>query len=173
MRIFIFSIIFLMVGCESSTVTFDETFSINNGELYHNNSLFSGRLIKTEITGTWSKSFYKNGKREGLSIRHFADGNKKSHGKFRKGNQVGTHLGWWPNGQIRSEQYFNDGLLSGEVKEWFVNGQLAVLNHFSNGRQDGLQQGWRNDGDLRFKYTYINGKRYGFMGSSLCMSPYQ
>ncbi len=173
MRLILISLFFLMAGCQSSVFIFDESFSILNGGVYQNNRLFSGHLKKLELSGAWSDETYIKGKLHGKSLSNYADGKLKSEGQYKKGKAVGIHRGWWPNGNLRLEQEYKNGHLSGEAKEWFANGQLARVNLFLSGRQNGLQQGWREDGKLQFKYTYTNGKRYGFMGASLCMSPYQ
>ena len=75
--------------------------------------------------------------------------------------------------QRKAKRSIPNGQRNGIHYEWYNNGQLEREMRYKKGQQYGDQKGWKENGELKFSYIFRKGKRYGFVGTNLCMSPYQ
>ena len=151
--------------------TGSQALSYYQGALYLDGVGFTGVLFAEYPGGVKKKETgYKNGRRDGESLRWYTDGSLSNRTVFVDGNRDGEAVGWWPNGQLQFVRTYRADLLEGETLEWNESGQLRYRQNFSAGREDGLQQGWHEDGESSFNYVYQNGRRYGVLGSKPCFS---
>ena len=116
------------VGCGGNDEVTDETKpklqSVNYGELRLRGSLTSGIIYRkgsdTPYTGK-AFEFYDNGQKEFEQY-------------YKEGKRDGLSVWWWRNGQKQIEQNFKDGILDGLQVQWHRNGQKAVEGNFKDGK---------------------------------------
>jgi len=82
----------------------------------------------------WSRWNFKDGKRDGLQER------------------------WYANGQPQYQINYKDGRLDGLHEDWYANGQLWYRGNYKNGRKDGLQKGWYESGKPKYIKEYRMGQ---------------
>ena len=160
-------------SCNQSVIDIDDTFISRKGILLKKNEPFFGTLRAVKKTGDIVFEQYREGKKHGTFTQYYPNGTLRSKQRYKENRIHGAQTIWWPDGNKKTQGLYKKGRLNGSQTEWHSNGAIARKMHYRNGIQEGKQQGWREDGDLKFSYIYTNGKRYGFIGTTLCMSPYQ
>jgi hypothetical protein len=84
------------------------------------------------------------------TVRHvlerYRSGRHKVAGVFRAGKKDGLWIWWYPNGQKLAEGHFVEGLQSGRWAYWHVNGQKKIQGDFIAGAQSGIWYTWDQDG---------------------------
>tara|TARA_X000000950_G_scaffold193860_1_gene233679 strand:- start:1685 stop:2221 length:537 start_codon:yes stop_codon:yes gene_type:complete len=171
---YILILVFIVSACNKIEVDVkNNNFNSSSGVLYKNDKSYTGTLKTIKETGNIIFEQFRDGKKNGTVKTFYSNGRLRSLERYRKNRLNGLQNSWWPDGAKRSQALYNNGLLSGIYFEWYNNGQLEREMRYKKGLQYGKQKGWRENGELKFSYTFREGKRYGFVGSSLCMSPYQ
>ena len=80
-----------------------------------------------------SEVYFKNGKRNGLSISWFADGEEKSRGTYKDDKPEGIYLKWHPNSEIAFEGNYLADKLDGLQKYYNSTGKLTKTETYSVG----------------------------------------
>ena len=70
-----------------------------------------------KVTGEYQGSF-KDGKRDGLWVSYYYNGQLKWKGNYKDGKVDGPFVSYWDNGKLQSEGTLKDGK---EVGPWFYN----------------------------------------------------
>lgn len=129
----------------------------------------------------YRKSYYVNGKLEGISQQAGPDGILYMEKKYENGDMVAYRvfgpdgkLGEWnafkgnesvvakyPNGKIACEEGYKDGKLSGVRRVYFSTGQLATQYIFVDGNFEGEFVEYHVNGKLKEKGTYKNDEYEG------------
>ena len=65
---------------------------------------------------------------------------------FKDGKRDGLSIGWYGNGQKGLEGNFKDGKRDGLRTEWYENGQKKHEINYKDGKRDGLSIGWHENG---------------------------
>jgi len=90
------------------------------GEESNPKKVYIGNLLNGKKEGEW-KSYhnnsgqkkyeekYKDGKKNGLSIKWYSDGQKDSEGNYKDGKKDGLWKDWHKNGMPRSEMIYKNG----------------------------------------------------------------
>ncbi len=148
------------------------TFKLINGELFLQDDLYSGVLIKEDsLNKVKTITKYNLGRKEGIEIKYYQDTLKIEERFYTEGMKSGIHRGWWRNGNLRFEYHFNPkGAYNGSVNEWYKNGQQMKAFNFENGKESGTQRLWQDDGKIRANFVAKNGDRFGLIGLKKCYS---
>jgi antitoxin component YwqK of YwqJK toxin-antitoxin module len=130
---------------------------------------------------------YANGKRQGLWVRYFPNGNKKNEitylndkptGPYKEyyengniqeestwvptrgsGKNVGVHKRYHPNGQLHQEYFYNEmGVKDGEQKVYHENGKIAVEWTEVNGKEEGVVKHYDEKGKLKKQREMAGGQ---------------
>ena len=82
-------------------------------------------------------------------------------GKLKNGKREGLWVHYWDNGQISSKGTYKDGKREGPWVIYYKNGQLMTKGTYKNGRKEGLGVGFYPDGTLieQWTGTYKDGKK--------------
>ena len=151
-------------------LTDDNITKTSSGLILFNNVPFSGNLQEYYSEGQLKRSTqYYLGKKEGLDIGHYFNGNKAYIRPYKNGDKDGEHQGWYENGQISFHFKFKNGLSTGNHKMWYADGVLYKDLNYENGQALGTQKIWRPDGKFRSNYIIKeNGRKYGLVGLKRC-----
>ncbi len=150
---------------------FDPSLSRVQGQLFKNDSAFTGTLTKRTIDGYLIQSEeYVRGQRHGTFQKWFANGQLKEEREYSFNQKTGTHRGWHKNGKTRFQSYFKKGLSEGVSKTWYSTGQLGELRSYRAGRESGPQKAWSPNGVLITNYYVKEGRRYGTLGLKPCFT---
>ena len=173
-KLFFFFCIFIAGACSKIDIDAkNDNFNSRNGVLYKNNNSYTGSLQTTQETGNIIIEQYRDGKKNGIVKTFYSDSAFRSIERYRNNRLHGLQNSWWPDGSGKSQAFYTNGQRNGIHYEWYNNGQLERLMRYKKGLQYGEQKGWKENGDLKFSYIFRKGKRYGFVGTNLCLSPYQ
>lgn len=85
-----------------------------------------------------------DGKREGLWVSYYANGQKQSEGEYRAGKKHGRWVLYYPNGSKQSEAKFHNGLYTGLYIAWRDNGAIqwqGYYNPIRGNSADGTKEG--------------------------------
>ena len=96
----------------------------NNGYIYYQGKLFSGKLV-------WYNE----------------DGKIGSEAEYLNGIQDGITRGWYSNGQMRSERFYKEGCIHGYVREWYESGQIKRAEEIYSGIALSTKE-WDEKGNL-------------------------
>lgn len=126
----------------------DTSFKVEHGdfEYFHASGFLS------------SRGNYVYGKRDGLWLLYYDNGNLQDSTVYDHGNVVGTRLSWHRNGFAADSAVYNpDG--SGVVFSWFDNGMPSLAGRQSAGhKQNGQWQYFHRNGKPASIETYKDGK---------------
>ena len=173
-RSFFFFCFFIAGAC--SKIELDaknDNFNTSNGILYKSDKSYTGSLKTIQDTGVIIIEQIRDGNKNGATKTFYSNGAPRSLERYRKNRLHGLQNSWWPDGSRKSQALYANGQRNGIHHEWYNNGQLEREMLYKKGLQYGNQKGWKENGDLKFSYIFREGKRYGFVGTNLCMSPYQ
>ncbi len=160
------------------------------------NHLFYQRGESKPFSG-WIKQMYnpkqvrvlqsfKDGKRDGLEIEWYENGQKRSEESWKDGERDGPRASWYENGQKSragttknsrgvgtSTSWHENGRKSFEATSdkygkrvgvqtmWYENGQKSSEATFKQDKQEGLAMKWHENGQKSREETYKDGKRDG------------
>ncbi|MGB3183731.1 MAG: hypothetical protein WBB45_20230 [Cyclobacteriaceae bacterium] len=149
----------------------DTLLTRKGGLIYYDNHPYSG-YIDSYYEGAVlsSRSRYLEGKREGMMMGFYPDGQKRERRTYRNNRKHGHHEGWWPNGSKRFDYHFSDGVAEGSHRTWYSSGVPYQEFTYLHGKEDGAQKLWKPDGTVRGNYVVKNGHRYGLIGLKNCKS---
>ena len=165
---------FIISACSKIEIDVkNDNFNSRSGVLYKNDKTYSGSLKTIKDTGIIIVEQFRDGKRNGIVKSFYSDSAPKSIERYKKNRLHGLQNSWWPDGSRKSQAFYTNGHRNGIYYEWYNNGQLEREMRYKKGLQYGDQKGWKENGELKFSYIFREGKRYGFVGTNLCMSPYQ
>ena len=171
---FFFFCFFIASACSKIEIDVkNDNFNTSNGVLYKNDGSYTGSLKTIQDTGIIIVEQYRDGRKNGVAKTFYSNGALRSLESYKKNRLHGLQNSWWPDGSKKSQALYNEGLRNGIHYEWYSNGQLEREMRYKKGQQYGDQKGWKENGELKFSYIFREGKRYGFVGTNLCMSPYQ
>ncbi len=107
---------------------YDEFFATRYGLLYQkfSDTPFTGQIVTVENSpkGKFviADESWRNGKKDGPSIRWFSNGVKMYERNYSDGKWNGTVTRWWPNGQKMYVRAYSDGVKHGEEATWRSDG---------------------------------------------------
>jgi len=137
------TIVLLLSGCASNSPQ-----KVNNGISVENNHFFR------------YETPYKNGKIDGIQ-KWWSHGNDYGTQTYKNGKKEGPSIRYHKSGKIATTANYVNDELEGLWKEWYENGQMKELRFYSKGKRIGKSTGWHLDGKKRFISNYVDGKLEG------------
>jgi len=128
-----------------SSPCWSETVAMDN--LVERDGIFFEKLKSVPFTGTTDKGLargsFKAGKKEGLWVYFWDDGNPISisvnaKGKYINGNREGLWKFFYINGQLVSKSTYKTGKQEGFTEFYHEDGNLWGNGYWKDGKQDGL-----------------------------------
>lgn len=123
-----------------------------------------------------------NGKKTGLWVDWFENGQKKSTKTFNDGVLFGEHTWWYEdgklekvcnhcgtgvvktwyeNGQLKKDGFYEEGMLNGTCVYYYENGNLKEKSTLKKGEYYGLVERYYENGNLEIRFTKIDDKLIG------------
>jgi antitoxin component YwqK of YwqJK toxin-antitoxin module len=165
------TILFLIVFSSNSvseTIRQDQLVE-KDGVVYKSgsNQPFTGSIMdvydnfQTMGTGT-----FKEGKRDGMWISFWKNGNVENEGVFKEGKKHGLFESFFENGQLKSKINYQMGEYNGSWEWFYPNGQIEQKGMFKNGKEEGRWEFYHENGQHKWVYhNYKNGKEDGLFES--------
>ena len=126
------------------------------------NQPFTGSILDVYdnflIMGTGT---YKDGKRDGMWISFWNNGNTQDEGKFKDGNPHGLFESYYRNGQLKERKTYKEGREEGLVEQFNENGHLEYKGNYRDGKQHGLSEWFDKNSQLRYRGNYKQGEQEG------------
>ena len=79
----------------------------------------------------------------------------------KDGKKEGVHLSYYENGQLKWEGNYKDDKQDGEWLHYYESGQLFAKENYKDGKREGEQLVYHSDGYLEISMNYKDGKREG------------
>ena len=140
--------------------TFGETID----DLVQRDGLFYKKLTVVPFTGNLTgktQGAFRNGKREGLWVYYYDNGQLSYKGTFKVGKKDGTWVYYHSNGQLSYKVTYKDNKKDGPYVNYYDNGQLGSKGTYKNGKREGPWVGYNYDGtvDKEWTGTFKDGKK--------------
>lgn len=98
--------------------------------LCHPNSKnrYTGKVVLGQDSLGKPNSFanYKDGRKDGLWIKWYDNGQKESEANYKNGKLHGLSTNWYENGQKKEVLNWKDGMRNGSSTEWHKDGQEII-----------------------------------------------
>jgi len=104
---------------------------------------------------------YKDGKREGMWISFWNNGNVENEGVFKDGKEHGLFESYYRNGQLKERKTYKEGREEGLVEQFNENGHLEYKGNYRDGKQHGLSEWFDKNSQLRYRGNYKKGEQEG------------
>jgi len=132
---------------------------------------FDEKDPKNSKSRIFKKSFYIDGKKDGLETTYYLNGQKKREITYTNGIKNGLCCKWYQNGFRESIEYYENNKKQGECTYFYedqhrsTESETENIQQIANYKDDklhGLYQLYRLDGSLELEIQYDNGKKNGF-----------
>ena len=108
------------------------------------------------------EGIYESGRRTGLWIKYYPNGNKKSEIFYKKGRPNGKFKLYYENGNVEEEGEWKNRLYSGSFKRYYEDGTLEQEKTFDeNGKAKGKVTYYYANGKKELEFSTANGKEIG------------
>ena len=115
-----------------------------DGLIYEN---FSDVLFTGNITGKTEQGTIRNGKKEGLWVYYYDNGQLSYKGTFKVGKKDGPWVYYHSNGQLSYKVTYKDNKKDGPwVHYYFLNGQVSSRGDYKDGKKEGTWVRYSSDG---------------------------
>jgi len=105
---------------------------------------------------------YVSGRRSGLWVKYYPNGNKKSEIVYERGRPNGKFKLYYENGNVEEEGEWKNRLYSGAFKRYYEDGTLEQEKTFDeNGKAKGKVTYYYANGKKELEFTTSNGKEIG------------
>jgi len=143
--------------------TVDVTFYYQNGK-----KAAEGRYYLKQKTGTWKYySFYedflsyvenyKNGIKDGLSIKFYANGDTAEILEFSKGQKEGKWEQFFQEGTLKLQAWYKHNKLDGSFILFYPSGKKQVSGFYKQNNRDGEWKMFNKEGKVKQIIFYKNG----------------
>ena len=155
---------------ELEVLASDKNLNLQNGILSYNDSPFRGTIVSYHEAGNLKYSAeYLDGQKHGQERKWYSNESLAEERFYTNGRKSGIHIAFWPNGNKKFVYHFNTiGEYNGNVKEWFKTGELMRDFNYISGKESGSQRMWNVDKSIRANYEVVNGERFGLIGLKKC-----
>lgn len=105
---------------------------------------------------------YKSNRKEGLWVKFYPNGNKKSEIFYKRGRPNGIFKLYYQNGNLEEEGEWTNRLYNGSFKRYYEDGTLEQEKTFdSNGKAKGKVVYYYPNGKKELEFSSSNGKETG------------
>ncbi|MCD6201911.1 MAG: hypothetical protein J7K46_08920 [Bacteroidales bacterium] len=143
--------------------TAEVTFYYQNGK-----KAAKGKYYHKKKTGTWKYySFYedflsyienyKDGLKEGTSIKFYANGDTAEILEFSKGHREGKWEQFFPGNTPKMQAWYKHDRLEGSFILFYPTGEKQVSGFYKQNSRDGTWRMFRKDGKVNLTISYKNG----------------
>jgi hypothetical protein len=105
------------------------------------------------------KGEYKDGKKDGLQLYFYENGNLQYECNYKNGKKEGRSVQFNKNFSLISEENYKDDKLDGSQSYKYANKNKHYKYNFKNGIQDGIQREYDKDGYIIKEEEYKDGKK--------------
>ena len=140
---------------------------------YFNGLPFTGLLVDEKTKKRLGE--FRNGYKNGMFLENYANGKKKSEGKYANGIPIDTHNFWSENGLTLNEKKYLNGIVIKEViyengqiiktkdllTEFYPNGQKKSEGFLISGNKEGFWTFWYEGGLKKSEGNYKEGNQSG------------
>jgi antitoxin component YwqK of YwqJK toxin-antitoxin module len=141
----------------------------NLGLVFKKDEPFNGVSVKHYDNGQIAESVrFEKGKKVGLTKKWFTTGILSYAAEYVDGKLDGESRTWWNDGTIRSTNHFSNGKVNGLQTQNYRSGALFKELNYVNGKEQGMQKAWRENGKIYNNYEAKNGRFFGLRRSTLC-----
>ena len=123
--------------------TMDDLEYRGDGLIYEN---FSDVPFTGNITGKTEQGTIRNGKKEGLWVYYYDNGQLSYKGTFKVGKKDGPWVYYHSNGQLSYKVTYKDNKKDGPYVNYYDNGQLSSKGTYKDGKEDGRWVRYWSDG---------------------------
>ena len=138
----------------TENLQYTETF---NNDILHG----SAKYYESDTGKLGSEGNYKNGKKDGVWIFYFKNGNKKWVGNYKDDQISGELIQYEENGIIISKENYEDGKLVGKYEYYHDNGRLRLTGELLDGKDNGEKISYWSNSNKKsvenFKMNIKNG----------------
>jgi antitoxin component YwqK of YwqJK toxin-antitoxin module len=107
---------------------------------------------------------YKDGKKEGIWKKYWANNKVKSEITYINNRPQGAYSVYYKNGQLEERGIWDRSKNIGEFRRYYRNGKPQQEFYFSdNGKRNGIQRYFHENGQLELEVNIVNGKEGGVM----------
>ena len=151
----------------------DTLFSKHQDTVYLGDKFFTGYRYTLYANGdTAQLQSYFNGVEEGTQKKWYSDKQPREERFYINGKKEGIHQSWWPDGKPKMYFEANGDEYSGLFREWYSSGLMSKEFHYVNGHEEGSERLWWDNGKVRANYVIRDGKKYGLLGLTICVNPF-
>lgn len=105
---------------------------------------------------------YENGRKIGLWVRYYPNGNIQSKINYVNGRPKGMYELYYDNGQVEEQGNWNRNKNTGDFKRFYDNGEM--MQHFQfgdDGKRNGEQLYFYSNGEVEVRVDVVGGKENG------------
>ena len=103
------------------------------------------------ITGKTEQGTIRNGKKEGLWVYYYDNGQVSSRGDYKVGKKDGTWVYYHSNGQLSYKVTYQDNKKDGPYVNYYDNRQLASKGTYKDGKEVGRWVRYWSDGSVMIR----------------------
>lgn len=108
------------------------------------------------------EGFYNANRKEGIWVRYYPNGNKKSEISYKRGRPNGSFKLYYENGNVEEEGEWTNRLYNGAFKRYYEDGTLEQEKTFdANGKAKGKIVYYYPNGKKELEFNSENGKETG------------
>ena len=151
----------------------DTLFSQRQDTVYLGDIFFTGyRYTLYANNDTAQLQSYFNGVEEGTQKKWYSDKQPREERFYINGKKEGIHQSWWPDGKPKMYFEAKGDEYCGLFREWYSSGLMSKEFHYANGHEEGSERLWWDNGKVRANYVIRDGKKYGLLGLTICVNPF-
>ena len=77
---------------------------------------------------------------------------------YKDGKKNGVSMGWWPNGKLKHKWYWKNDIQDGKFYFWYESGQKKAESIYKDGEKDEKWTWWYENGQKEREVTYKYGE---------------
>jgi antitoxin component YwqK of YwqJK toxin-antitoxin module len=146
-------LVLLSVQCSQKDNSNIDQSAESETSVYYDSSKIKDSEITLDVTNSVPTEKLKNGDFKS----YFPEGQLKVSGFVEQGKRVGVWISYFPNGNKQSENNYVNGMLSGKTVVLYSNGQIMYIGYYNNGAPDGEWLYYDETGKMTKHLNYKGG----------------
>ncbi len=145
-------------GWSGTADQFDQKFVQHGGRLNTMTGYTGTLTILDDEARKVSQETFKQGLREGASLRWYNNGNKQMESNYVDGKRSGPTYEWYLDAKKRSEKEYSAGTAHGKEVAWYDDGAKHYERNFAGGKPVGIWTDWDRAGNIVRQVEYKDGR---------------